>query len=112
MAELRSGGVTLVDELVEGVLPVGPRLTPHDRSSVVLDTDALFGDVLPVRLHVALTTTETAWLLAVGGKAHNWDRPQAPVRWRPSLKAKTVKTSGSDLLEVGGEAVHVLVIGQ
>lgn len=54
-----------MDELVEGVLAVGPRLTPHDRSGVVLDTDAIFGDVLPVGLHVALTTTEKTRLLAV-----------------------------------------------
>lgn len=44
----------LVDELVEGVLPIGPRLTPHDWSSVVLDTDAIFTDVLPIGLHVSL----------------------------------------------------------
>lgn len=54
-----------MDELVEGVLSVGPGLAPHDRPSVVLDTDAFFGDVLTVRLHVALATTETAQLLAV-----------------------------------------------
>lgn len=61
------GGVTLVDELVEGVLSVGPGLAPHDRSSLVVHTGAVFGDVLPVGLHVALTTTETAPLFT-GGK--------------------------------------------
>lgn len=50
----------MVDELVEGVLPVGPRLAPHDWSSVVVDTDAIFGDVLPVGLHVALKTKQTS----------------------------------------------------
>lgn len=48
-----------MDELVEGVLSVGPGLAPHDWSGVILDAGAIFGDVLPVRLHVALTTTET-----------------------------------------------------
>lgn len=52
------GGGTLVDELVEGVLPVGPRLAPHDRPGVVLDPGAIFGDVLPVRFHVALATRD------------------------------------------------------
>lgn len=51
--------LTLVDELVEGVLSVGPRLAPHDWSGVIVDTGAIFGDVLPIRLHVALTTAET-----------------------------------------------------
>lgn len=51
--------LTLVDELVEGVLSVGPGLAPHDWSGVVVHTGAVFGDVLPVRLHVALTTTHT-----------------------------------------------------
>lgn len=61
------GGVTLMDKLVEGVLSVGPGLAPHDRSGLVVHTGAIFGDVLPVRLHVALTTTETAPLF-LGGK--------------------------------------------
>lgn len=55
----RVGGVTLVDELVEGVLPVGPGLPPHDRPRVVVDAAAVFGDVLPVGLHVALETRDT-----------------------------------------------------
>lgn len=62
----RWGGLTLVDELVEGVLAVGPGLPPHDRAGVVLDTDAIFGDALPVGLHVALTTTERTRPLAPG----------------------------------------------
>lgn len=57
--------VTLVDQLVEGVLSVGPGLAPHDWSSVVVDTSAIFGDVLPVRLHVALTTTQTDHMVTV-----------------------------------------------
>lgn len=48
-----------MDELVEGVLPVGPRLAPHDWSGVVVYSGAIFGDVLPVGLHVALATTHT-----------------------------------------------------
>jgi len=43
-----------VDELVEGVLPVGPWLPPDDGSGVVVDPGALLGDVLPVGLHVPL----------------------------------------------------------
>ena len=46
----------MVDELVEGVLAVGPGLAPNDWSGVVVDTGAIFGDVLPVGLHVALRT--------------------------------------------------------
>lgn len=57
--------VTLVDQLVEGVLSVGPGLAPHDWPSVVVDTSAIFGDVLPVRLHVALTTTQTDHMVTV-----------------------------------------------
>lgn len=55
----RRAGVTLVDELVEGVLAVGTRLTPHDRSGVVIDAAAVFGDAFPVGLHVALAMAET-----------------------------------------------------
>lgn len=60
------GGVTLVDELVEGVLAVGPGLAPHDGPRVVAHAGAIFGDVLPVRFHVALATTDTARLLGLG----------------------------------------------
>lgn len=72
----RGQGVTLVDELVEGVLAVGPWLAPHDRARVVLDTDAIFADVLPVGLHVALTTAEKTRLLAVGPRSHV--KPRGP----------------------------------
>lgn len=51
--------LTLVDELVEGMLPIGPWFTPHNWSCVVVHTAAVFGDVLPVRLHVALETRRT-----------------------------------------------------
>lgn len=46
--------ITLVDELVEGMLSVGSGLAPDDGSGVVVDTSAIFSDVLPVGLHVAL----------------------------------------------------------
>ena len=59
----------LVDQLVEGVLAVGPRLAPVDRAGVVVDPGAVEGDVLAVRLH-------------------------------------------GELLEVGREAVQVLVVGE
>lgn len=52
--------MTLVDELVEGVLSVGPWLPPHDWSGVIVHTGAVFGDVLPVGLHVALRNKHTA----------------------------------------------------
>ena len=48
---------TLVDELVEGMLSIGPWLPPHNGSGVIVHTGAIFSDVLPVRLHVALATT-------------------------------------------------------
>lgn len=57
---MQTVGVTLVDELVEGMLSVGPRLTPHDWSGVVLHTATVFGNVLPVRFHVALTTRDSS----------------------------------------------------
>lgn len=62
------GGLTLVDELVEGVLAVGPRLPPHDRPRLVPDTDAIFGDALPVGLHVALATTGRTRLAAASAR--------------------------------------------
>lgn len=88
------GGVTLVDELVEGVLAVGAGLAPHDGPGVVPHADAIFGDGLPVRFHVALAATDSS---VSGAGLH-------PPVW----------TGGRDpdLLEVGGEAVHVLVVGQ
>lgn len=49
------GDVTLVDELVEGMLPIGAGLAPHDWSGVVVDAGSILGDVLPVGLHVPLT---------------------------------------------------------
>ena len=41
----------LVDQLVEGVLAVGPRLAPVDRPGLVVDTLPLEGDVLAVGFH-------------------------------------------------------------
>jgi len=49
-----------VDELVEGVLAIGARLAPHDRTSAVLDGFARLADELAVALHIAL--------LEVGGE--------------------------------------------
>src|SRR5262245_7147707 len=42
---------TLVDELVEGVLTVGPRLAPVDWGGVVVHLHTVKGDVLTVALH-------------------------------------------------------------
>src|SRR4029450_4798838 len=41
----------LMDQLVEGMLAVGPRLAPVDRPGRVRDLGALAGDVLAVALH-------------------------------------------------------------
>ena len=47
-------GLTLVNELVEGVLAVGAWLAPHDRPRRVVDPGAAARDRFAVRLHVAL----------------------------------------------------------
>ena len=44
----------LVEQLVEGVLPVRARLAPHDRAGVAVDRRAVELDALAVRLHVEL----------------------------------------------------------
>lgn len=85
-----------MDELVEGVLAVGAGLAPHDGPRVVPHTDAIFGDVLPVRFHVALAATDSS---VSGG-------------WTSPTGSGGTGGRDPDLLEVGGEAVHVLVVGQ
>lgn len=57
---------TLMDELVEGVLSVGPGLAPDDWSGVVVDTGAIFSDVLSVGLHVTLWTTCITIIIITG----------------------------------------------
>src|SRR6516162_9910609 len=52
---------SLMDQLVEGMLAVGSRLTPVDRSGVVVDENAVAGHMLPVALH--------GELLEIGRKA-------------------------------------------
>src|SRR3984885_2557401 len=52
---------SLVDQLVERVLPVGSRLAPVNGAGVVVDALAFEGDVFPVAFH--------GELLQVGGKA-------------------------------------------
>lgn len=44
----RSVTFTLMDELVEGVLPIGSWLSPHDRPSVVVYTFPVISDVFPI----------------------------------------------------------------
>ena len=58
----------LVDQLVEGVLAVGPRLAPVDRPGLVVDPGAVEGDVLAVRLHRQLLQVgrEALQVLVVG----------------------------------------------
>ena len=43
-----------MNELVEGVLSVGARLSPYDGASMVVDTFAMDSDVLSIGLHVTL----------------------------------------------------------
>jgi hypothetical protein len=50
-----------MDQLVEGVLAVGPWLAPVDRAGLVVHPDAVERDVLAVGLH--------RQLLQVGGEA-------------------------------------------
>lgn len=45
---------TLVDELVEGMLAIGPWLPPHNGARLVVHASAGLGDILPVGLHVTL----------------------------------------------------------
>ena len=52
---------SLVDQLVEAVLAVRPRLAPEHRARLVVDRAAVEGHALPVRLH--------RQLLEVGGEA-------------------------------------------
>lgn len=40
--------VTLVDELVESMLSVGSRLSPHDWASVVVYTGSMISDVFTI----------------------------------------------------------------
>ena len=46
--------LTLVNKLVECVLPVGPGLSPHDGPGLVVDSLATAGHVFPITLHVPL----------------------------------------------------------
>ena len=49
------GELTLVDELVEGVLAIGARLPPHDGACGVFNTGTLSRHRLPIGLHVSLS---------------------------------------------------------
>lgn len=83
---------TLVYELVEGVLAVGSRLAPHDGPGVIVDPASFFSDVLAIGLHVPLRTSTHPPLLV------------------PLVCVRT--DARAYLLEIGGKAVHVLVVGQ
>lgn len=48
------GDVTLMDELVEGMLPIGSWLSPHYWPGVVVYTRSMISDVLSIWLHVTL----------------------------------------------------------
>ena len=47
--------LTLMNELVEGMLAVSTGLSPHNRSSRVVHTSPLAGHRLPIGLHVPLS---------------------------------------------------------
>lgn len=49
-----SGGVTLVDELVESMLSICARFSPHNGPGVVVHSCPVVGDVLSIWLHVTL----------------------------------------------------------
>jgi len=49
--------LTLMNELVEGMLAVSTGLSPHNRSSGVVHTSPLAGHRLPVGLHVPLSSS-------------------------------------------------------
>src|SRR4030095_304462 len=51
----------LMNQLVEGMLTIGARLTPVDRASIVADSFAVYGDVFAIALH--------RQLLQIGGEA-------------------------------------------
>lgn len=54
---------TLMDELVEGMLSIGPRFTPHNGSSGVVHPSPTAIHTLPIGLHVTLQKTNISpWL--------------------------------------------------
>lgn len=57
-------GPTLVDELVEGMLAIGPWLPPHNGARLVVHTGAGLSDVLPIGLHVTLKWGQKPSLLS------------------------------------------------
>src|SRR5262249_13053988 len=62
----------LVDQLVEGVLPVGSRLAPVDRAGLAVDLGSVERHVLPVALHRELLEVgrESLQVLFVGQHRH------------------------------------------
>lgn len=52
---------SLMNELVKCMLPIGARLSPHNRTSIVVHTRSFLGNVFAIRFHVTL--------LEVGSKA-------------------------------------------
>lgn len=63
-----------MDELVEGMLPVGSWFAPDNRPSVVVYTRPVIGDVLSIGLHVALDNTQlfsTVNIVLISWGAHS-----------------------------------------
>ena len=77
-------GPTLVDELVEGVLAIGPWLPPHNGARLVVHTGAGLGDVLPIGLHVTLEQGQKPSPQSASLALHTpspkpaWDAPDMP----------------------------------
>mmetsp|Transcript_49054 Transcript_49054/g.59384 ORF Transcript_49054/g.59384 Transcript_49054/m.59384 type:complete len:208 (+) Transcript_49054:480-1103(+) len=58
---------TLMNELIKGVLPVGSRFTPDDRSRLASNFGAVLGNIFSIRLHISLleVSRETVHVLII-----------------------------------------------
>lgn len=62
---LLSGGITLVDELVEGMLSIGSRLSPDYWPSVVVHTCSVVSNVLSIWLHITLDSKHSQYTVDI-----------------------------------------------
>jgi len=53
-----------MNELVKSMLPIGARLSPHNRAGTVVHTRALLGNVLAIRFHITLSGKRSITFLA------------------------------------------------
>lgn len=49
-----------MNELVKSMLPIGARLSPHNRASTVVHTRAFLGNVFAIRFHITLKEGKAA----------------------------------------------------